>query len=64
VGVRLNIENGDEVKSGDIICHRDHSLVPISDYFQADVELFELLQYKPIFSKGYKCMIHIHTLTE
>ena len=28
------------------------------------MEILDLLEYKPIISKGYSCMMHIHTLSE
>ena len=64
VKLRLNIESEDRVNKGDVICHRDQSLVPVSEIFEAEVELFELISYKPILSKGYQCILHIHTVAD
>lgn len=36
-------------------------MMPVTDLFEAEIELLELLDYKPIFSKGYNCVMHIHT---
>lgn len=38
--------------------------MPVTMLFEADVELFELLDYKPIVSKGYTCMMHCHTFAD
>ena len=38
--------------------------MPVTELFEADVELFELLDYKPIVSKGYTCMMHCHTFAD
>lgn len=38
--------------------------MPISDLFEAEVEVLELLTYKPILSKGYQCILHIHTVAD
>lgn len=31
---------------------------------EADIELLELLTYKPVFTKGYQAIFHMHTLGE
>lgn len=36
-------------------------MMPVTDLFEAEIELLELLEYKPIMSKGYNCIMHIHT---
>ena len=38
--------------------------MPVTDLFEAEVELLELLDYKPILSKGYQCILHIHTVAD
>ena len=38
--------------------------MPVTDLFEAEIDLLELLSYKPILSKGYTCMIHIHTVAD
>jgi translation elongation factor EF-1alpha len=53
VKLRLNIDNEDRVNKGDVICHRDQSLTPVSELFEAEVDIYELISYKPILSKGY-----------
>lgn len=35
--------------------------MPVSDLFEAEIETLELLTHKPILSKGYNCILHIHT---
>jgi hypothetical protein len=32
--------------------------------FEAEIELLELTEFKPILSRGYQCMLHIHTFAE
>lgn len=46
-----------------MICNRDAS-VPISELFIAEIKILQLLEHKPIFSTGYKSMMHIHTIQE
>jgi peptide chain release factor subunit 3 len=46
------------------MCLRDAPAVPVSEIFEAELELLELLPYKPIMSKGYQCMMHIHTVSD
>lgn len=31
---------------------------------EADIELLELLTYKPVFTRGYSAIFHMHTLGE
>lgn len=38
--------------------------MPVTDIFEAEVDLLELLDYKPILSKGYNCIMHIHTYND
>lgn len=37
VKLRLNIESEDRVNKGDVICHRDQSIVPVAEIFEAEV---------------------------
>jgi peptide chain release factor subunit 3 len=38
--------------------------MPVTNLFEADIKLFELLDHKKVFTKGYTCMIHCHTILE
>jgi peptide chain release factor subunit 3 len=38
--------------------------MPCTDLFEAEVDIFQLLSYKPILSKGYQFILHIHTVAE
>ena len=38
--------------------------MPISDLFEAEVEVLELLSDKPILSKGYQFILHMHTVAD
>jgi len=40
------------INKGDVICRMNDQL-PITDLFEAEVDILELLHYKPILSKGY-----------
>jgi peptide chain release factor subunit 3 len=51
------------VNKGDVLCNRDDP-APISDLFEAELDILELLDFKPIISKGYQCIIHIHTVAD
>lgn len=64
VKLRLNIENEERVNKGDVICLRDQPSVPVSELFEAEVEILQLIDYKPIMSKGYQCILHIHTVAD
>jgi peptide chain release factor subunit 3 len=63
VQIRLNIGDEDSVKRGDVLCHRD-DMMPVTDIFEAEMDILDLLDYKPILSKGYNCIMHIHTYND
>jgi len=48
------------INKGDIITGR-FAPAPVTTLLEAEVEFFELLDYKPIVSKGYTCIMHCHT---
>jgi translation elongation factor EF-1alpha len=51
------------INKGDVICGRENS-IPVTMLFEAEIEIFELLEYKPIVSKGYTCIMHCHTFAD
>ena len=48
----LHINDETLINKGDVLCNRD-SPMPVSELIEAEVEILELLSYKPILSKGY-----------
>ena len=38
--------------------------MPVTDLFEAEIDILELLSYKPIISKGYQFILHIHTVAD
>lgn len=63
IQIKINIADEEGIKRGDVLCNRDN-MMPVTDIFEAEVELLELLDYKPILSKGYTCIMHIHTYND
>lgn len=59
----LNVSDENLVNKGDVLVLRDQQ-VPVTDLFEAEVDVLELLNYKPILSKGYQCILHIHTVAD
>ena len=51
------------ITGGNVLSIREAPM-PSAIIFEAELELLELLEYKPILSKGYTCMIHIHTYSD
>lgn len=51
------------ITSGSVLCIRETPM-PASQLFEAEMDVLDLLEYKPIISKGYTCMIHIHTYSD
>ena len=35
--------------------------MPVTEVFEAEIDVLDLLEYKPIITRGYTCMMHIHT---
>ena len=58
----LNITDENLINRGDVLCKMGDNL-PVSDLFEAELDLLELLEHKPLFSKGYQFMLHLHTIT-
>ena len=52
VQIFLNIANEDAVKRGDVLCNRD-TMMPVTDLFEAEMDILDLLDYKPLMTKGY-----------
>ena len=64
VQIRLiHIDDENMINKGDVICSRENS-IPVTMLFEAEIEIFELLEYKPIISKGYTCIMHCHTFAD
>lgn len=38
--------------------------MPVTELFECEIDVLELLDYKPILSKGYTCIMHIHTFND
>lgn len=45
------------------MCERE-APVPVTEIMEAEIELLELLPYKQIFSRGYACILHMHTFAD
>lgn len=39
-------------------------MMPVTEVFEAEMDVLDLLDYKPILTKGYTCMMHIHTFND
>lgn len=59
----IHIDDENMINKGDVIIGRDAPM-PVTMLFEAEIELFELLDYKPIVSKGYTCIMHCHTFAD
>ena len=63
VQIKINVADEEGIKRGDVLCNRDN-MMPVTDIFEAELDILELLDYKPIMSKGYNCIMHIHTYND
>lgn len=59
----IHINEEDMIKKGDIISCRE-KVTPVTKIFEAEMDVLELLEHKPIISKGYGCVMHCHTFAE
>ena len=59
----IHVDGEKLVQKGDVICSRDNP-VPVTMLIEAELELLELLEHKPIMSKGYTCVMHCHTFAD
>jgi peptide chain release factor subunit 3 len=48
----FGIEDEEQVDRGQVLCPRE-PLMPASDLLECEIQILELLDYKPIMSKGY-----------
>lgn len=39
-------------------------MMPVTEIFEAEMDILELLEYRPIMAKGYTCIMHIHTFND
>ena len=61
--IKINVADEEQVVRGNVFCHRD-SMMPVTQMFIAEIDVLQLLEYKPIISKGYTCIMHIHTYND
>ena len=60
VQIKINVADDDLIQKGFVLCKREFRM-PVTDIWEAEVDILDLLEYKPIISKGYTCYMHIHT---
>ena len=60
VKVRM-IEDENLINKGDVLCTIDN-LAPITELFEAELQILELLPHRQIMTSGYKSMMHLHTI--
>ena len=64
VRIRLaGIQDDSMINKGDVVCNRE-SPVPVSELIEVELNVHQLLPYKPILSKGYQFIMHLHTVAE
>lgn len=62
IKVRM-IDDENLINKGDVLCAYD-SLAPLTDLFEAELSILELLPHRPIITPGYKSMMHLHTISD
>ena len=61
--VRVTGVEEEDVAAGFVLCSAV-TPVPVVTEFDALLSILELLEHKSIFTAGYKCVLHVHTVTE
>jgi len=59
----IHITDEAMINKGDVISCRER-VTPVTQIFEAEMDVMELLTTKPIIAKGYSCVIHCHTFSE
>ena len=49
------------INRGDVLCPYDDP-APITELFEAELQILELLPHRQIITPGYKSMMHLHTI--
>lgn len=60
VQIKINVAEDEQIQRGFVLCPRDAPM-PATEIFEAEVDVLDLVEYKPILTKGYTTMMHIHT---
>lgn len=55
------IEDENLINKGDVLCPFD-AKAPITQLFEAELQILELLPHRQIMTPGYKSMMHLHTI--
>lgn len=60
VQIKINVADDDNIQRGFVLCNKEQP-IPVTQIFEAEVDVLDLVEYKPIMTKGYGCMMHVHT---
>ena len=63
VQIKINVADDEQIQRGFVLCHRDN-MMPVTEVFEAEIDILDLLEYKPLITKGYTCIMHIHTFAD
>ena len=61
--LRLTGVEEDDVASGFVLCSA-RAPAPVVSYFDAQLQILDLLEHKAVFSAGYKAVLHVHAVVE
>jgi peptide chain release factor subunit 3 len=60
IKVRM-IDDENHINRGDVLCPFDNP-APITELFEAELQILELLPHRQIMTPGYKSIMHLHTI--
>lgn len=63
--VKLKVKGieDEDVDRGMVICNND-DFCQVTFEIEAEINLLELPDHKPLFSAGYVCVLHMHTIMQ
>lgn len=62
VKLRINVADEEHIQKGYVFCDRE-KMMPVTDLIQTEVEILEIPESKRFMTKGYQCLMHIHSFT-
>lgn len=60
IKLKVNVADEEQIQKGYVFCARE-KMMPATDLIQAEVDILEIPESKKLMTKGYSCMMHIHS---
>ena len=63
IEIKINVADDNQIDRGFVLCHRTN-MMPVTELFEAELDVLDLLDSKPIITPGYSCIMHMHTFSD